>query len=183
MNNGLLIKMRKTIELALLEDMDHGDPSSWGIFDQTQRATVDLTAKDDGILCGIQVFAETFYLLDPETEIQLFFHDGDAIQRGDLIGKITGTSVGKDLSTPGKTGTPLDDSCHLDVFCVAPLENFVHIVPQFGKIHRDSGVVIMSQGLFTHFLFSSTYLMIFLEVFFTKSSFLTMIFLIFLKKG
>ena len=70
MNNGLLIKMRKTIELALLEDMDHGDPSSWGIFDQTQRATVDLTAKDDGILCGIQVFAETFYLLDPETEIQ-----------------------------------------------------------------------------------------------------------------
>ena len=91
MNNGLLIKMRKTIELALLEDMDHGDPSSWGIFDQTQRATVDLTAKDDGILCGIQVFAETFYLLDPETEIQLFFHDGDAIQRGDLIGKITGT--------------------------------------------------------------------------------------------
>ncbi|MGI6256539.1 MAG: carboxylating nicotinate-nucleotide diphosphorylase [Anaerovoracaceae bacterium] len=91
MNNGLLIKMRKTIELALLEDMDHGDHSSWGIFDETQKATVDLTAKEDGILCGIQVFAETFYLLDPETEVQLFSHDGDAIQKGDLIGKVTGT--------------------------------------------------------------------------------------------
>lgn len=91
MNNGLLIKMRKTIELALLEDMDHGDLSSWGIFDETQRATVDLIAKEDGILCGIQVFAETFYLLDPETEVQLFFRDGDAIQKGDLIGKVTGT--------------------------------------------------------------------------------------------
>lgn len=91
MNNGLLLTMNKAIENALLEDMNYGDVSSAGIFDENQRAEVELLAKEDGILCGIQVFAETFRILDPETEIETFFSDGDEIKKGDLIGKITGT--------------------------------------------------------------------------------------------
>lgn len=91
MNNGLLLTMNKAIENALLEDMNYGDVSSAGIFDENQRAEVELLAKEDGILCGIRVFAETFRILDPETEIETFFSDGDEIKKGDLIGKITGT--------------------------------------------------------------------------------------------
>ena len=51
---------------------------------------VDLICKEDGILCGVQVFSRVFTLLDEKTEVELYVEDGEAITKGQLIGKIRG---------------------------------------------------------------------------------------------
>lgn len=47
-------------------------------------------AKEDGILCGAQVFERVFTLLDPKTEIQWHVHEGDMIHNGELLATIVG---------------------------------------------------------------------------------------------
>lgn len=51
---------------------------------------VDLICKEDGIICGLQVFARAFQLLDESTKVELFVEDGDEVKAGQLMGKVTG---------------------------------------------------------------------------------------------
>ena len=54
------------------------------------KGQVDLICKEDGVICGLQVFSRAFQLLDETTEIELFVKDGDKVKKGQLMGKITG---------------------------------------------------------------------------------------------
>ena len=51
---------------------------------------MDLICKEDGIICGLQVFARAFQLLDESTKVELFVEDGDEVKAGQLMGKVTG---------------------------------------------------------------------------------------------
>ena len=53
-----------------------------------QQGEVDLICKEDGIICGLQVFERTFTLLDSNTTVEFFVKDGDHVKAGELMGKV-----------------------------------------------------------------------------------------------
>lgn len=89
-NATMLLKVDPLILSALEEDITSEDVSTNSVMPQKTMGEVELICKQDGVLCGMQVFSRVFTLLDPETQITLFAEDGKEIKKGELIAKITG---------------------------------------------------------------------------------------------
>lgn len=77
---------------ALEEDITSEDITTNAVMPEKKQGEVELLCKEDGIIAGLPVFARTFALLDPETEVEFFVSDGDrvsskqrlAVVRGDI---------------------------------------------------------------------------------------------------
>ena len=80
----------KLIRMALEEDITNEDVSTNAVMPTKVQGTVDLIAKEDGVIAGMDVYARVFKLLDEDTEIEMFCHDGDEVREGDLMAKVTG---------------------------------------------------------------------------------------------
>ena len=90
--NSITMKMQadKLIRMALQEDITSEDVSTNAVMRSAVKGTVDLIAKEDGIIAGLDVYARVFQILDEKTEISFNFKDGDAVKKGDLLGTETG---------------------------------------------------------------------------------------------
>ena len=75
---------------ALKEDITSEDVSTNSVMPKCQLGEVDLICKQDGVICGLQVFSRVFELLDENTTTQLFVNDGDKVTKGMLLAKVTG---------------------------------------------------------------------------------------------
>lgn len=89
-NATLKLKVDPLILSALEEDITSEDVSTNSVMPEYQAGEVDLICKEDGVLCGIQVFERVFTLLDPETKVTFFAEDGKNIKKGELIAKVYG---------------------------------------------------------------------------------------------
>ena len=78
------------IRQALAEDITNEDVSTAAIMPDARPAAVDLIAKADGVLCGLDVFERTFTILGPETRVQRFVADGDNVCAGQTLATVTG---------------------------------------------------------------------------------------------
>ncbi len=78
------------IESALKEDVTSEDVTTNSVMLERTMGQVDLICKEDGVICGLQVFARAFELLDETTEIKLFVKDGEQVKAGQLMGTVTG---------------------------------------------------------------------------------------------
>ena len=90
--NSITMKMQadKLIRMALQEDITSEDVSTNAVMRSAVKGTVDLIAKEDGIIAGLDVYARVFQSLDEKTEISFNFKDGEAVKKGDLLGTVTG---------------------------------------------------------------------------------------------
>lgn len=90
--NSITMKMNadNLILQALREDISSEDVSTNAVMPHAQAGVVDLIAKQDGIIAGLQVFARTFELLDGETKATFTVQDGDAVTKGQKIGEVRG---------------------------------------------------------------------------------------------
>ena len=84
------LKVDPLILSALEEDITSEDVSTNSVMPCAKMGEVDLICKEDGILCGIQVFERVFTLLDDKTEFTFYAEDGKEIRKGELIAKIKG---------------------------------------------------------------------------------------------
>lgn len=75
---------------ALKEDITSEDVSTNCVMPSPQRGRVELICKQDGIICGLQVFERVFHLLDENTNIEFYVKDGDAVTSGQLMAKVYG---------------------------------------------------------------------------------------------
>ncbi len=75
---------------ALKEDITSEDVSTNSVMPHPQDGEVDLICKQDGIICGLQVFERVFTLLDEETKVEFFVQDGDEVKAGQLMAKVQG---------------------------------------------------------------------------------------------
>ena len=73
----------KYIKLALEEDITSEDVSTNAVMPGYVKGTVDLIAKEEGIICGLEVYARVFTILDPATEVSFNVKDGDEVKKGD----------------------------------------------------------------------------------------------------
>ena len=82
MNDGLKIKMLDKIKESLMEDINYKDISADAIIDEDRMARADLIAKEDGIICGLEVFYQTFKILDEGVKSTCSYKDGDRVCKG-----------------------------------------------------------------------------------------------------
>ena len=75
---------------ALKEDITSEDVSTNSVMLHPQAGEVDLICKQDGIICGMQVFERVFTLLDEDTKVEFFVQDGEAVKAGQLMAKVHG---------------------------------------------------------------------------------------------
>ena len=84
------LNVDKLIRSALEEDISSEDVTTNSVMPVKTQGTVDLIVKQDGILCGMDVFERVFKLLDPETEVIRKKNDGDEVKPGDLAAVVNG---------------------------------------------------------------------------------------------
>ncbi|MCM1364246.1 MAG: carboxylating nicotinate-nucleotide diphosphorylase [Faecalibacterium sp.] len=75
---------------ALREDITNEDVTTNSVMPVDQKGEVDLICKQDGIICGLQIFGRVFTLLDETTMIEFFATDGDEVKNGQLLAKVYG---------------------------------------------------------------------------------------------
>lgn len=75
---------------ALREDIPEEDVSTNAVMPHACPGTVDLIAKEDGIVAGLAVYARVFTLLDAGAKVEFFCRDGDTVQPGQKLAVVTG---------------------------------------------------------------------------------------------
>ena len=90
--NEITMKMQadQLIRMALQEDITSEDVSTNAVIPTATRGTVDLIAKEDGVVAGLEIYARVFKILDEKTEIELHCKDGDEVKKGELMATVTG---------------------------------------------------------------------------------------------
>lgn len=78
------------IESALREDITSEDVSTNSVMPKAAQGEVDLICKEDGIICGLQVFSRVFTLLDASVKVDCFVEDGEQVSAGQLLGRVYG---------------------------------------------------------------------------------------------
>lgn len=75
---------------ALKEDISSEDVTTNAVMREYRKGVVELIAKQDGVLAGIEVFKRVFTLLDPSTEFEIDVKDGEEVFNGQRLGAVIG---------------------------------------------------------------------------------------------
>ena len=92
MLNGVTMKINidDYIINTLKEDITSEDVSTNAVMPEDKQGRADLICKQDGVICGLDVFERAFKLLDDTSHFETKYKDGDRVKKGDLIGVIYG---------------------------------------------------------------------------------------------
>jgi nicotinate-nucleotide pyrophosphorylase (carboxylating) len=86
--------LKETIRLAVLEDIGHGDITSFLTISDSKKAKANIIGKEDFVLAGMPFVKEVFTAIDPDIKIKIFFKEGSYIKKGDIIAEINGRAKG-----------------------------------------------------------------------------------------
>ena len=78
------------IRQALAEDITSEDVSTASVMPEAHAATVQLIAKQDGVICGLDVFERTFQLLDPTAHVERHAREGAEVKAGQRLADVYG---------------------------------------------------------------------------------------------
>ena len=85
-------QVEQIITLALNEDIVTGDITTLSTIPEDKTATGRFVAKEDMIICGIDLAKHIFGRVDPSIEMKANFKDGDAVKKGDVIAVVSGNA-------------------------------------------------------------------------------------------
>ena len=83
----------KIILLALEEDLGLGDITSDNIFTPADGARAVVRAKEDLVLCGMEVARQVFEIVDPSVRFTSLKKDGDEIKKGEEVLELSGPAL------------------------------------------------------------------------------------------
>jgi nicotinate-nucleotide pyrophosphorylase (carboxylating) len=81
------------IDLALDEDAGLGDVTSRAIFPPRHASRAVIDAKQDLVLCGVEIAARVFARVDPALKVKLLARDGDRVRRGTRVLAVAGPTA------------------------------------------------------------------------------------------
>ncbi len=81
------------IDLALAEDISHGDVTSAALIPAKLQGKASILIKAEGILAGGEVARKVFLRVDPSLEVKVLIKDGARVKSGDIAATITGTVI------------------------------------------------------------------------------------------
>ena len=85
--------IEKIIQLALEEDLGLGDITSDTIFTPQDQAVAMIVAKEDLVLCGIEIARQTFWLVDETLSFEPLKKDGDFVKKGEQVLRLEGKTL------------------------------------------------------------------------------------------
>lgn len=80
--------IRRALEEDLGEEGDITTLATLGTTPRIKRAFI--LAKEEGVVCGVEVMRRTFSLVDSSVRVECLVHDGEWIQKGKVIAEIHG---------------------------------------------------------------------------------------------
>ncbi|MDM5298927.1 carboxylating nicotinate-nucleotide diphosphorylase [Bacillus pumilus] len=83
------LQLKQMLTHFLKEDIGFGDVSADAIF-KDKKGTAYIIAKQSGVLAGSQVIETGYHLLNEHIHLELLFREGDWIQSGDVLAKLSG---------------------------------------------------------------------------------------------
>ena len=83
----------KIILLALEEDLGLGDITSDNIFTPADGARAVVRAKEDLVLCGMEVARQVFEIVDPSVRFTPLKKDGDDVKKGEDVLELSGPAL------------------------------------------------------------------------------------------
>ena len=89
-------QFKKELEIlianAIREDVGDGDHSSLACIPDTAQGKAKLLVKDNGIIAGVAFAKMIFDYVDPNLTVETFIEDGAAVQFGDVVFHVSGSS-------------------------------------------------------------------------------------------
>ena len=81
------------IDLALAEDLSHGDITSQGLIPPELQGKATILVKDEGILAGGEIARRVFLKVDPSLEVEPLIEDGKRIHPGEVTATVSGRVI------------------------------------------------------------------------------------------
>lgn len=90
--NDITMKLQadRLIKMALAEDISDEDVSTNSVMPEACPGKVDLIAKEDGVIAGLDVFARVFTILDEDSKVEFYVSDGDHVTKGQKMAVVYG---------------------------------------------------------------------------------------------
>lgn len=85
-------KVKNIIKNALYEDIFTGDITTDNLIDEKNMKTAVITAKENGILCGIDIAIMTFNMLNSTLVFEILKQDGQKVLKGEDVLIIKGST-------------------------------------------------------------------------------------------
>lgn len=87
MLNKFIVK--EHVKNALKEDIGFLDVTT-DILTEDNNLKLTLISKDEGVICGLEVFETVFEELSDDVKINFFFKDGNEVKNGDKVAELEG---------------------------------------------------------------------------------------------
>ena len=78
----------KLIDLGLEEDINTGDVTTDSIIPESMNAVATMTAKQDGVISGIDVIKKVYERFQKDIVYTTYFKNGDHVKKGDVLLRI-----------------------------------------------------------------------------------------------
>lgn len=82
----------KIITTALEEDIHYVDVATDYLLSDEHKANAYYVAKDDGVLCGIDIAKRVFEIVGGDFEMEILIEDGAMVKKGDIIARMSGST-------------------------------------------------------------------------------------------
>ena len=82
------------VRRALMEDAPTGDITAATTIPADETATATLSARENGVFSGAEVFTAAFHEVDPGTQVTMRIKDGERFTAGDMLVTIHGNARG-----------------------------------------------------------------------------------------
>ena len=81
------------IDLALAEDISHGDITSEILIPPDLNGEASILIKEKGIVAGSEVAKRVFLRVDPSLKMEMLVEDGASVKPGDILATISGRVI------------------------------------------------------------------------------------------
>lgn len=85
--------IRNHIRTALQEDVGQADHSSLACIESYTQSKAKLVAKEDCVICGMDVARLVFEMVDSDLEYQPLKKDGDIVRKEDIVFRVKGRAI------------------------------------------------------------------------------------------
>lgn len=86
-------QLNRIVDLALSEDLGHGDVTSEALIPPELEGKATLLVKADGVLAGLEVAQRVFQRVDPSLKVEPRLKDGTPVKRGDIAATVSGRVI------------------------------------------------------------------------------------------
>ncbi|MDE2336264.1 MAG: carboxylating nicotinate-nucleotide diphosphorylase [Alphaproteobacteria bacterium] len=85
------VLVEAAVRAALLEDFGRGgDITSAAVIPENAKARVVMAAREEGVICGLDIAETAFRLADAALDVKKLKQDGDGVKKGDAVMEISG---------------------------------------------------------------------------------------------